>query len=261
MIEGNLGELIWGSVELTLNVLLLDRLRLPQKIPAQGVLRLSLIHEYNNYSDTKVRYVVASLLTPDLYKYFRNFQDPLQFIYGCFMFFDLLVISEIITNTDAIYAATLLLRLLRIINILYQIFKAAMTIKIKKTIQYIPHSITKPSQVSPPSSLITTKANSHDEDQDQEILKQPKKLLNPFLYQFNIRTSKSSVITITTNEITQLDSLLDHQLYFDKRTLLMIKLNLCLKAYHQNKIKKLPTSEILLKQIANYQSELMLMHS
>ncbi|CAD8165246.1 unnamed protein product [Paramecium pentaurelia] len=259
MIEGNLSELIWGSVELTLNVLLLDRLRLPQKIPAQGVLRLSLIHEYNNYSDTKVRYVVASLLTPDIYKYFRNFQDPLQFIYGCFMFFDLLVILEIITNTDTIYAATLLLRLLRIINILQQIIKAAMTIKIKKTIKYIPPPVIKPSEVSPPQSLITTKANSHDEE--QEVLKQPKKPQNPCLYQFNIRTSKSSVITINTNDITQLDYLLDQKLYLDKRTMLMIKLNLCLKAYNQNNIKKLPTSEILLKQIANYQAELMLMHS
>ncbi|CAD8213152.1 unnamed protein product [Paramecium octaurelia] len=259
MIEGNLGELIWGSVELTLNVLLLDRLRLPYKMPAQGVLRLSLIHEYNNYSDTKVRYVVASLLTPDIYKYFRNFQDPFQFIYGCFMFFDLLVILEVITNTDTIYAATLLLRILRIINLLHQILKAAMTIKFKKTIKYIAPPVSKPSEVSPPQSLITTKANSHEDE--QEVTKQPKKALNPCLYQFNIRTSKSSVITITTNEITQLDSLLDHQLYFDKRTLLMIKLNLCLKAYHQNNKKKLPTSEILLQQIANYQAELMLIHS
>ncbi|CAK68173.1 unnamed protein product (macronuclear) [Paramecium tetraurelia] len=261
MIEGNLGDLIWGSVELTLNVLLLDRLRLPQKMPASGVLKLSLIHEYNNYSDTKVRYVVASLLTPDIYKYFRNFQDPLQFIYGCFMFFDLFVILEVITNTETIQAATLLLRILRIINLIHQILKAAMTIKFKKTIKYIPPPVSKPCEVSPPQSLITTKANSNEDEYEQEVTKQPKKALNPCLYQFNIRTSKSSVITITTNEITQLDSILDDQLCFDKRTLLMIKLNLCLKAYHQNNIKKLPTSEILLQQIANYQAELMLIHS
>ncbi|CAD8123607.1 unnamed protein product [Paramecium sonneborni] len=259
MIEGNLGELIWGSVELTLNVLLLDRMRVPQKMPSQGVLRLSLIREQNNYSDTQVRYVVASLLIPDIYKCFRNIEDPLQFIYGCFMFFDVLVILEMITNTDTILAATFLLRLLRILQIFHQIMKAAMTIKFKKFIQQSPSPVIKLSQVSPPQSMITTKANSHEEE--LEVLNPPKKLSHPCLYQFNIRTSKNSIVTITTHDITQLDSLLDNQLCLDKRTLLNIKLNLCLKAYNQNNIKKLSTSKLLLNQIAQYQAELIFTHS
>ncbi|CAD8122970.1 unnamed protein product [Paramecium sonneborni] len=210
---------------------------------------------------SQVRYVVASLLTPDIYKYFSNFQDPLQFIYGCFMFFDLLVILDIITNTDTIQAATFLLRVLRILNILNQILKAALTIKFKKFIQQSPPSsqVIKQFEVSPPQSMITTKANSHEEE--VQIHKPLKIISHPCLYQFNFRTSKNSVITINTHDITQLDSLLDHQLCLDKRTLLTIKLNLCLKAYHQKNIKKISTSQILLNQIAKYQAELILTHS
>ena len=64
MITGNLPELVWGSVELALNVLLYSRLKLPQKVMTQGVLRMSLAREcnYNFGVDTKVFKNVYNLL-------------------------------------------------------------------------------------------------------------------------------------------------------------------------------------------------------
>lgn len=56
MITGNMTELILGSLELCLNVLLYSRLKLPQKVLPQGLLRMSFVREcnYNFGVDTKV---------------------------------------------------------------------------------------------------------------------------------------------------------------------------------------------------------------
>ena len=64
MITGNISELVWGSVELALNVLLYSRIKLPQKVMTQSVLRMSLVREYNyNFGvDTKVHKDVNKFL-------------------------------------------------------------------------------------------------------------------------------------------------------------------------------------------------------
>ncbi|CAD8070994.1 unnamed protein product [Paramecium sonneborni] len=275
MITGNLAELIWESVELALNVLLYSRLKLPHKVITQGVLRMSYVREcnYNFGVDTKiVRYVVASLLTPNIVRHFRYSIDSYHFIYGCFMCFDTLLVMDILPITDTIYAIIIILRLFNLLQIILKISKAALSIKIhnKKGSRIQQNSINqinsmtqcnttiqnqKKLEVSPPNSIQTTNANSLMEF--ESCHKQKKRAIFPNVYQIKVLISKGSKVNIIIDEPEKFDILFDQQLNLDRRMNLQIKLNLCAQVY-QN-LKKHYPCEWLLRQIAQYQAELLLL--
>ncbi|CAD8099415.1 unnamed protein product [Paramecium primaurelia] len=273
MITGNLAELVWGSVELALNVLLYSRLKLPQKVMSQGLLRMSLVREcnYNFGVDTKiVRYVVASLLAPNIVRHFSKSNDSYHFMYGCFICFDALIVMDIFPMTDTIYAIILILRLFHLLEIIFKISKATQSIKIqmKKVIKIQYNSLnqlnttssynqinTKKLEVSPPNSTQTTNASSLNEAESiQQIKKRPP---FPNVYQIKIQTSKTTKINILIDEPDKFDLLFDQQLNIDRRMNLQIKLNLCAQVYYT--LKKHYPCEWLLKQIAQYQAELLLL--
>ncbi|CAD8089278.1 unnamed protein product [Paramecium primaurelia] len=272
MITGNLSEFVWGSVELALNVLLYSRLKLPQKVMSQGVLRMSIVREcnYNFGVDTKiVRYVVASLLTPNIVRHFHKSNDSYHFIYGCFMCFDAMIVMDILPMTDTIYAIILILRLFHLLEILLKVSKAILSIKIhiKKVVKVQCNLlnqvnttnyntiISKKLEISPPNSSKTTNASSLNEvESTQKIKKRP---IFPNVYQIKVQTSKTAKINILIDEPEKFDLLFDQQLNMDRRMNLQIKINLCAQVY-QN-LKKHYPCEWLLRQIAEYQAELLLL--
>ncbi|CAK58856.1 unnamed protein product (macronuclear) [Paramecium tetraurelia] len=272
MITGNLAEFVWGSVELALNVLLYSRLKLPQKVMSPGLLRMSLVREcnYNFGVDTKiVRYVVASILTPNIVRHFRNSNDSYHFIYGCFMCFDAMIVMDIFPMTDTIYAMILILRLFHLLENIFKMAKAAQSIKIhmKKVIKIQCNSVnqvntsnqmsmvSKKLEVSPPNSSQTTNASSLNEvESNQKSKKIPQ---FPNVYQIKIQTSKTTKIDILIDEPDKFDLLFDQQLNMDRRMNLQIKLNLCAQVYQT--LKKQYPCEWLLRQIAQYQAELLLL--
>ncbi|CAD8114355.1 unnamed protein product [Paramecium sonneborni] len=280
MITGNLAELAWGSVELALNVLLFSRLKLPQKVMTQGVLRMSLVREcnYNFGIDTKiVRYVVASFLTPNIVRHFRYSIDSYHFIYGCFMLFDAFIVMDIFPITDTVYAIIIIIRLFNLLQIILKIIKDTLSIKIhhqigqriqQNSINHLnsfsqintPMINQKKLEVSPPNSTQTTNASSlmelescHQFESHQK--KRP--LLFPNVYQIKVQISKTSKMNIIIDEPEKFDLLFDQHLNLDRKMNLQIKLNLCAQVY-QN-LKKHYPCEWLLKQIAQYQAELLLL--
>ncbi|CAK92077.1 unnamed protein product (macronuclear) [Paramecium tetraurelia] len=272
MITGNLFDFVWGSVELALNILLYSRLKLPQKVMSHGLLRMSLVREcnYNFGVDTKiVRYVVASLLTPNMVSHFRKSNNSYHFIYGCFMCFDAMIVADILPMTDTIYAMILILRLFHLLEIIPKVYKATLSIKIhvKKAVKVqfnllnqlnTTNSniiISKKLEVSPPNSSQTTNASSLNEFESTQKSKRRPQF--PNVYQIKVQTSKTTKINILIDEPDKFDLLFDQQLNMDRRMNLQIKLNLCAQVY-QN-LKKHYPCEWLLRQIAQYQAELLLL--